>query len=71
MSATGRGPEDGVNHRHESSQKLARIRLVARTRMAWEQVRDASCRGEARSATRARARLAVLNRALALLALQG
>jgi len=58
--------------RHSGSmQKLARIRLVARTRMAWEQVRDAMNCGNARSAARARVRLTALNRAFALLALQG
>jgi hypothetical protein len=57
--------------RHSSSlQKLARIRLVARARMAWEDVRDASRDGDTRSATGARTRLTALNRALALLALQ-
>ena len=54
-----------------SQQKLARVRLVARTRMAWEQVRDAMNGGNARSAARARVRFTALNRALALLALQG
>jgi len=58
--------------RHSGSmQKLARIRLVARTRMAWEQARAARSRGNARSTARAQARLNALNRALALLALQG
>jgi len=57
--------------RHSGSlQKLARIQLVARTCMAWEQARDASRDGNPRSAARARTRLAALNRALALLALQ-
>jgi len=56
---------------HRSQQKLARVQLVARTRMAWEQLRDASQEGDSRSAARARTRLAVLNRAMALLALQG
>jgi len=54
-----------------SQQKLARVRLVARTRMAWETLRDVSRDGDPRSAARARTRLAVLNRAMALLALQG
>jgi len=56
--------------RSRSLQRLARIRLVARTRVAWEQIRDASYAGDARSAAHARARFAVLNRALALLASQ-
>jgi hypothetical protein len=56
--------------RPASMQKLARIRLVARTRMAWEQAREATHRGNAVAAARARARLDALNRALALLALQ-
>ncbi len=54
-----------------SQQKLARVRLVARTRMAWETLRDVAPDGDPRSAARARTRLAVLNRAMALLALQG
>jgi hypothetical protein len=52
-------------------QKLARIRLVARTRMAWEQAREAMRGGDAPAAARAQARLDALNLALALLALQG
>jgi hypothetical protein len=60
-----------MSDRHEGSQKLARIQLVARTCMAWELVRDASRRGDVRSATPACTRLALLNRSLALLALQG
>jgi hypothetical protein len=39
--------------------------------MAWETLRDVSRDGDPRSAARARTRLAVLNRAMALLALQG
>jgi len=54
-----------------SQQKLARVQLVARTRMAWERFLDASQAGDPRSAARARTRLTVLNRAMALLALQG
>ena len=52
----------------QTQQRLARIRLVARTQVAYEQLRDANRRGR-RSATAAR-RLSALNRALALLALQ-
>ena len=54
-----------------SMQKLARIRLVARTRMAWEQAREAMRGGDAPAAARAQARLNALNLALALLALRG
>jgi hypothetical protein len=39
--------------------------------LAWEQLRDASVGGDIRSARRARTRLATLNLALALLAMQG
>jgi hypothetical protein len=46
-----------------SRQKLARIRLVARTRFAYEQVRD-------RATPERRRRFIALNRALALLALR-
>ncbi len=57
-------------------QKLARIQLVARVQVAYEQVRDAMRRhGAAPAGSRAieaaRRRLAALNLALALLALQG
>jgi hypothetical protein len=51
----------------DRQKKLARIRLIARTRMAWEQVRTASTSSRA---TSARTRFAAFNRALALLALQ-
>jgi hypothetical protein len=56
-------------------QKLARIQLVARAQLAYEQVRDAIRRYGADPANRARIdsarqRLAALNLALALLALQ-
>jgi hypothetical protein len=56
-------------------QKLARIRLVARVQVAYEQLRDAVLRYGADAANRkqidtARQRLAALNLALALLALQ-
>jgi hypothetical protein len=54
-----------------SMQKLDRIRLVARTRIAWDQAREATHRGDLVGAARARIRLDALNRALALLALQG
>jgi hypothetical protein len=54
----------------DSMQRLARIRLVARTRIAWDQARQAVNRGDAPEAVRARIRLDALNRALALLALQ-
>jgi len=54
-----------------SMQKLERIRLVARTRIAWDQAREATHRGDSAGAARARVRLDALNRALALLALQG
>jgi hypothetical protein len=60
-----------MNSHPGSMQKLARIRLVARTRMAWEQAREAMHRGNAAAMARAEARLSALNRALALLALQG
>lgn len=52
-----------------SIQKLARIRLVARTREAWNQARDVA--RDANTRSRALERFATLNRALALLALQG
>jgi hypothetical protein len=65
-------PEDTMTWpNRRSQQKLARVRLVARTRMAWEQLRDVPHDANRRSASRARMRLAVLNRAMALLALQG
>ena len=56
-------------------QKLARIQLVARAQLAYEQVREAVRRYGADPARRkrihdARQRLAALNLALALLALQ-
>ena len=56
-------------------QKLARIQLVARAQLAYEQVRDAVRRYGSDPARRkrvhdARQRLAALNLALALLALQ-
>jgi hypothetical protein len=54
----------------DSMQRLARIRLVARTRIAWDHAREAMHRGDAPEAARARIRLDALNRALALLALQ-
>lgn len=50
-------------------QKLARIRLIARMRIAWEDVRERAA-VDSRSTARARARLEALNRAVALLALQ-
>jgi len=46
-----------------SRQKLARIRLVVRTRLAYEQLRD-------RATPARRRRFTALNRALALLALR-
>ena len=46
-----------------SREKLARIRLVARTRFAYEQLRD-------RATPARRRRFTALNRALALLALR-
>lgn len=49
-------------------QRLARIRLVARARVAYEHLRYSRVRGR-RSAATAR-RLCALNRALALLAVQ-
>ena len=49
-------------------QKLARIRLVARVRVAYEQLRDCAVTGRGRAA--AVRRLSALNRALALLAAQ-
>jgi len=57
-------------------QKLARIQLVARVLVAYDQLRHAAWRHGAhpvrrRTITAARSRFAVLNRALALLALQG
>ena len=52
----------------QGQQKLARIRLVARAQVAYEQVRDSARRGR-RSPAAAR-RLSALSRALALLALQ-
>jgi hypothetical protein len=56
-------------------QKLARIRLVARARVAYEQMKEAVHRYGSDPANRkriddARQRLAALNLALALLALQ-
>jgi len=52
----------------ERQEKLARIRLVARTQVAYEQLRDSAQRG-LRSKAAAR-RLSALNRALALLAIR-
>ena len=52
-----------------STQKMARIRLAALTRRAWEHTRSAMATGNALAAARAEERLRVLNRALAILAL--
>jgi hypothetical protein len=52
----------------QRQQKLARIRLVARVQVAYEQLRDGKFQGRRRAA--AARRLCALNRALALLALQ-
>ena len=52
----------------ERQEKLARIRLVARTQVAYEQFRDSARRG-LRSKAAAR-RLSAPNRALALLAIR-
>jgi hypothetical protein len=56
-------------------QKLARIQLVARVRVAYEHLRDLACRAGAHAASdpavhAARRRLDGLNRSLALLTLQ-
>jgi hypothetical protein len=62
--------EDFMKSHHGSTQKLARIRLVSRTRSAFEQAREAMHRGNPLAAARALTRFTTLNRALALLALQ-
>jgi len=53
---------------NQGQQKLLRIRLVARLRVAYEQLRDSTLQGKNRAA--AARRLRALNRALALLALR-
>jgi hypothetical protein len=52
---------------NQGQQKLLRIRLVARVRLAYEQLRDSTLQGKNGAA--AARRLRALNRALALLAL--
>jgi len=52
----------------ERQQKLARIRLVARMRVAYEQLHDSGITGRRRAA--AARRLSALNHAVALLAAQ-
>ena len=59
-----------------SQQKLARIQLVARVRVAYDHLRDLACRAGAhaesdRAIQAARRHLDALNLSLALLALQG
>ena len=58
---------------HSRQQKLARIQLVARVQLAYEQLRDLACRSGAqndREVQEARAHLDALNTLLALLTLQ-
>jgi hypothetical protein len=63
------------SRRRGPQQRRARVELVARVLVAYDQFRDAARRQDTRSSGRgtvvaARSRFDVLNRALALLALQ-